>query len=86
MSAAEMEVDEQKRSEAGGAAGAICIQLLWCDKEVRYEAVTLFPLIILLTCTVLIGADLSTQSSCVNVKCIIVSWASVHHASLSCAL
>lgn len=85
----------RKRPECGGDGGRWvevvrgcwdCIQLLWCDKEVCYGHVTLFPLITLLTCTVLIGADLSTRSSCINVKPIIVSWASTSHTSLSCAL
>lgn len=65
-----MEGDEQKWS-GERAAGTICIQLLWCNKEVCYEHVTLLASIMLLACAALIGGDLSSQSSYVNAKWII---------------
>lgn len=53
--------------------GTICIQLLWYDKEVFYEHVTLLALIMLPPPAfgALIGGDLSTQSLYVNAKWII---------------
>ncbi len=64
-----------RRGPGERAVGTICIQLLWYDKEVGYEHVTLLASTTLLACAALIGGDLSTQSSHVDAKWIINSYA-----------
>ncbi len=56
------------------AAGTICVQLSWYDKKVCYDHVTLLASIEFFACAVLIGRDLSAQSSYVNAKWFLKSY------------